>query len=207
MSTNANTKNSRLPAPKSGLKPPQIIVGNTVKRQIDAVSNSSSASGSIPKRQKTNVSNLTKVINPQIKTSLVPKRPLRASISNISLTTTSSSNEAKVTNSFLIYVILNFYIFQSSALSRSMVQIQRSKGGPATRLPPIANMTGRPSTIAGNYVGGRAKMNAPTSIHKAAIVSSRNAMSDRTNGYAKNLNDPTIDKVMPSCITITLFDA
>lgn len=127
MSENASTRNSRLPAPKSGLKPPQINVGNTVKRQIDAVSNSSSASGSIPKRQRTNISNLTKVIMPpQNKAIFVPKRPLRAtsSISNLSLNiprkntvssssnlsvnisnrqTTSSSNETKV--NFSLYYI------------------------------------------------------------------------------------------------------
>ena len=136
MSENTSTRNSRLPAPKSGLKPPQINVGNTSKRQIDAVSNSSSASGSIPKRQKTNVSNLTKVIKPpQIKATLVPTRPLRSatSISNLSLNvprsntvssssnlsvyipnrqTTSSSNGAQVTF---------YYIYDSDFLHFSVV--------------------------------------------------------------------------------------
>ena len=86
-----------------------------------------------------------------------------------------------------------------------MVQIQRTKGGSSTMLPPIANMTGRPSTIAGNYVSGRAKMSAPASINKSAVASSRHAMSDRTNGHTKALNDPTLEKVMQSCIKLTLF--
>jgi hypothetical protein len=72
-------------------------------------------------------------------------------------------------------------------------------------LPPIANMTGRPSTIAGNHVSGRAKMSAPASINKSAVASSRHAMSDRTNGHTKALNDPTLEKVIQSCIKLTLF--
>ena len=101
MSENVSTRNSRLPAPSSGLKPPQINVGNTVKRQIDATSNSSSASGSIPKRQKTNVANLTKVIKPpQIKAGPVTKRPIRAttSISNLSMNITRAPTVSSNSN-------------------------------------------------------------------------------------------------------------
>ena len=87
-----------------------------------------------------------------------------------------------------------------------MVQIQHTKGGSSTRLPPIANMTGRPSTIAGNHVSGRGKMSAPTSISKSSAAGSRHAMSDRTNGHAKNLNDHTLEKVMQSFIPLTFFD-
>ena len=83
-----------------------------------------------------------------------------------------------------------------------MVQIQHTKGGPSGRLPPIANMTGRPSTIAGNHVSGRGKMGAPTSINKSSVAASRHAMSDRTNGHVKNLNDPAFEKVMQSFITL-----
>ena len=78
-----------------------------------------------------------------------------------------------------------------------MVQISHAKGSSSTRFPHIANMTGRASTIGGNHQNGRAKINTAT-VTKSSLSSSRNAMSDRTNGHATTLNDPTFQKVMQS---------
>ena len=78
-----------------------------------------------------------------------------------------------------------------------MVQINHAKGSSSTRFPHIANMTGRPSTIAGNHQNGRAKINTAT-ITKSSVASSRNAMSDRTNGHATPSNDPAFQKVIHS---------
>ena len=83
-----------------------------------------------------------------------------------------------------------------------MVQINHTKVGSSTRFPHIANITGRPSIIAGNLANGRAKFNAPISINKPSVTSSRHAMSDRTNGHAKTSNDLTLEKVMQSCIYV-----
>ena len=102
MNGNTSARSSRLPGPSSGIKPPQINVGNAAKRKIDATSNSTAASVSNPKQAKTTVGNLTKVTNPQTKAALVPGRPIRAvsSISNLSVprTTRILNNSTLSTN-------------------------------------------------------------------------------------------------------------
>ena len=54
-------KSSGLPKPSSGLKPPQIINKPTAKRPLESTS-SKDLSVNLPKRQRSTVTNLTKVI-------------------------------------------------------------------------------------------------------------------------------------------------
>ena len=54
-------KSSGLPKPSSGLKPPQIINKPTGKRPLESTS-SKDLSVNLPKRQRSTVTNLTKVI-------------------------------------------------------------------------------------------------------------------------------------------------
>ena len=83
-----------------------------------------------------------------------------------------------------------------------MMHIPTSKAGPTSRLPPIANMTGRPSTIAGNYATARA-MRPPLGRTGAANgnnkpttgVPSRSAMLDRTNNQTKSSDNSANEKV------------